>query len=292
MDAEDQLYREAFSRNLGLLTEAEQQRLRRACVAIAGMGGVGGNFVTVLARLGIGRLRIADGDTFELANINRQTGATMATIGRRKVEVMAEMAKAINPSCDVRAWNEPITDANCDAFLDGTQLALDGLDFFAMDARVLLFRKAREHGVHAITSAPVGFGATLHLFDPHGMSFERFFDLDSRMTPLETLVSFGVGLTPTLIQRGYFPPSALNLTDGRAPSLACGPVLCSALVGAEAVNLLLGRHPPRPVPWCCHMDPFLRTYRTTYLALGNRHPLQRVKRWWLIRRLAHPEKNR
>src|SRR5687767_3045849 len=82
-------YATAFSRNIGWLTEAEQERLRHKRVAIAGMGGVGGVHLTTLARLGIARFSIADLDTFELANFNRQAAATVSTLGCPKVDTLA-----------------------------------------------------------------------------------------------------------------------------------------------------------------------------------------------------------
>src|SRR5437764_7307201 len=85
----DFCYKEAFSRNLGWLTEWEQQALRHKRIAIAGMGGVGGFHLLTLARFGIGAFNIADMDKFELVNFNRQIGATMETIGRPKAQVMA-----------------------------------------------------------------------------------------------------------------------------------------------------------------------------------------------------------
>src|SRR5215510_5748214 len=90
-------YEEAFKRNRGLITEAEQQKLRNSRVAIAGMGGVGGVHLITLARLGIGKFTIADPDVFEVANFNRQYGATISNLGRNKAEAMAEAALEINP---------------------------------------------------------------------------------------------------------------------------------------------------------------------------------------------------
>ena len=86
-------YEQAFSRNLGWLTEWEQQALRGKRVAISGMGVVGGFHLLTLARFGIGAFNIADLDRFELVNLNRQVGATLSTIGRPKSEVMAESAR-------------------------------------------------------------------------------------------------------------------------------------------------------------------------------------------------------
>src|SRR3954462_14568363 len=82
-------YEEAFSRHRGLIGPAEQERLRRSRVAIAGLGGVGGIHLVTLARLGIGGFHIADPDRFELANFNRQYGANVQSLGRGKAEVMA-----------------------------------------------------------------------------------------------------------------------------------------------------------------------------------------------------------
>src|SRR5947207_2780281 len=94
-------YEEAFSRNLGWLTEWEQQALRSKRIAIAGMGGVGGFHLMTLVRFGIGAFNIADMDTFGLVNFNRQIGATMATLGRSKARVMAEAARQVNPEVQI-----------------------------------------------------------------------------------------------------------------------------------------------------------------------------------------------
>jgi len=88
-------YATAFSRNIGWLTEGEQAALRGKCVAIAGMGGVGGFHLLTLARLGVGQFHIADLDTFELANFNRQAGATLSSLDRPKVDAPSLRATSI-----------------------------------------------------------------------------------------------------------------------------------------------------------------------------------------------------
>src|SRR3954470_494893 len=90
-------YEQAFSRNIGWVTPAEQALLRGKTIAIAGMGGVGGVHLLTLARLGVANFHIADLDSFELANFNRQVGAMVSTLGQPKVEVLAGMARDINP---------------------------------------------------------------------------------------------------------------------------------------------------------------------------------------------------
>ena len=70
-------YNLAFSRNIGWLTAAEQETLRRKRVAIAGLGGVGGVHMLTLTRLGIGGFNISAFDEFDVPNFNRQAGAMM-----------------------------------------------------------------------------------------------------------------------------------------------------------------------------------------------------------------------
>jgi len=93
-------YETAFSRNVGWVTAQEQQRLRSSRVAVAGLGGAGGFHLLTLARLGIGAFTLAEFDSFEVANFNRQPGASVSTLGRPKLDVMVEMARDINPELD------------------------------------------------------------------------------------------------------------------------------------------------------------------------------------------------
>jgi molybdopterin/thiamine biosynthesis adenylyltransferase len=276
-------YREAFSRNIGLISETEQARLRDSHVAIAGLGGVGGVHLLALARLGVGSFSLADPDSFELANMNRQVGATIDTLGRPKLDAMAEMAKAINPTVRLRRFPDGIADGTIDAFLDGAAAAVDGIDFFNMDARRLLFRSARARGIYALTAAPIGFGSAFLVFSPSGMSFDEYFDFRVGMSLPEQLLHFGLGLTPKLAHVRYFPPSGLDLSGRRAPSVSPACFLCAGLMATEVANLLLGRRPMKPAPYFSQFDALVPTYKTGMLRWGNRHPIQRVKKWWILR---------
>ena len=125
--------RRSLSRNIGWVTEAEQAALRGKRVAIAGRRRRRRPSAH-LARLGVGAFTIADMDRFDLVNFNRQAGAMMSTLDRPKVEVMAEMARDINPELDIRIFPGGVNEANPGDFLDGRR-HLDGLDFFAFQAR-------------------------------------------------------------------------------------------------------------------------------------------------------------
>ena len=92
---------ERFLRTRMLIGEAGQAALTRASVAVFGAGGVGGAVIEALARSGIGRLDIIDGDTFSLSNLNRQLLAVEQTVGKSKTEVAKERVLSINPQAKV-----------------------------------------------------------------------------------------------------------------------------------------------------------------------------------------------
>ena len=108
---------EAFSRNIGLLTQAEEDKLANATVAIPGMGGVGGVHLITMTRTGVGKFHIADFDTYDPVNINRQFGARVPDFGRPKMEVMKEQALSINPYLEIKEFREGINASNIDDFL-------------------------------------------------------------------------------------------------------------------------------------------------------------------------------
>lgn len=242
-------YEEAFSRNLGWLTQWEQQALRFKRVAIAGMGGVGGFHLLTLARFGIGCFNIADCDKFELVNFNRQVGATLASIGRPKVEVMAEMARDINPELRIACFESGLTEANLDEFLAGMDLCIDGLDFFVLDIRRQLNARCRELGVPVINAAPLGMGTAFLIFAPGGMSFEDWFRLDG-LSEEQQYISYLVGMAPSALHRGYLvDPSRVDLRGHRGPSTVAGCELCASVASVEAIKIMLGRGPVRAVPY-------------------------------------------
>jgi molybdopterin/thiamine biosynthesis adenylyltransferase len=278
-------YDSAFSRHVGLITAEEQQKLRQCRVAIPGMGGVGGVHLVTLARLGIGRFTIADPDEFDLANFNRQQGATLQGLGRNKAEVMAELALDINPELDIRVWHERVTKDNVGDFLDGADILLDGIDFFSFDARRMIFREARARGIWGVTAGPVGFSAAWVLYDPAGMSFDEYFDLHDEMAPVDQFTAFGVGLTPRLTQLAYLDLARVKGDAAQAPSAGLACQLCSGVAAVEVLKIVLGRKPLRPAPCYAQFDAYRGILRTGKLRWGNRGPMQRLRRFVIRRRM-------
>jgi molybdopterin-synthase adenylyltransferase len=269
-------YATAFSRNLGWVTEVEQTILRGKRVAIAGMGGVGGLHLLTLARLGIGRFRISDLDHFELANFNRQAGAGISTLGRPKVEVMAAMAREINPECELDVYSNGVCENNLDAFFDGVDLYVDGLDAFAFDARERVFAYCARKAIPAVTVAPLGMSAALVNFLPGRMTFEEYFQLSGR-PELEKSVRFLVGLAPSLLHRGYLVDrTRVNLSERQGPSTGIACQLCAGVAGAEALKILLGRGRVWAAPHAIQFDGYRNRCSHTWRPGGNRNPLNQV----------------
>jgi molybdopterin/thiamine biosynthesis adenylyltransferase len=269
-------YREAFDRNIGWITEEEQNILAQKRVAIAGLGGVGGAHLLTLTRLGIGKFTLADFDHFELHNFNRQVGANVRSIGRSKLEVMAEMASAINPGLQIEPFPEGIHAKNADRFLDDVDLYVDGLDFYVHDERQRVFELCAQRGIPAITAAPLGMGAALLVFLPGQMTFEQYFQLGSRSAG-EKAARFLVGLSPSMLQMGYLvDPSRLDFVARKGPSTPMGCDLCAGVAATEALKVLLGRGKVRAAPHGTHFDAYKNRLRRTWRPGGNSHPLQRA----------------
>ena len=269
-------YDTAFSRNIGWVTAAEQGVLRRKRVAIAGLGGVGGIHLLSLARLGIGCFSIADFDVFDLANFNRQAGATLSSIGRPKSEVLEELARDINPEIEMRRLDQGVTADNVDTFLDGVDLYVDGLDFFAFEARRLTFAACARLGIPAITAAPLGLGTAFLCFAPGSMSFEKYFCLDG-CGEQEMALRFLLGLSPAMLQRGYLADfSKVDFVARRGPSTVAACQLCAGVIATEAMKLLLGRGGVPLAPRGYQFDAYRNRFVHTWRPWGNRNPLQRV----------------
>ncbi|HEY2918282.1 MAG TPA: ThiF family adenylyltransferase [Candidatus Binatia bacterium] len=276
---------DAFERNLGLISLTEQDKLANSLVVIAGCGGVGGFHAHTCARLGIGRFRLADADTFSMPNINRQIGATIHTIGKNKAQVTAEMIRSINPDATVEVLEGNISSENAGDFIKDADLVIDGVDFFALPARRQLFATAWQVEIPALTAAPLGFSATLHVFAKGGMSFDNYFDLRDGQDPFDQLVRFFVGLAPGGLHLPYTDLSSVDIKSGRGPSSILGSQMAASLAGGEVIKILLERGPLLLAPGYVQFDCYRQLLRKRRLRGGNRNWLQRLKRQIVKKRL-------
>ena len=269
-------YDNAFSRNIGWVTESEQAILRRKRIAIAGMGGVGGFHLLTLARLGIGKFTIADLDRFEVANFNRQVGAAMSSVGQAKVDVLARMALDINPELDIAIFPQGVNAGNLDEFFCDVDLYIDGLDFFAFEARENVFAYCGQRNIPAVTVAPLGISAALLNFLPGHMSFEDYFQVAGR-SELDKAVRFLVGLAPALLHRHYLADKTrVDLKERRGPSTIMACQLCAGVAASEALKILLKRGSVWAAPHGIQYDAYRNRFAHTWRPGGNRHPINRI----------------
>lgn len=269
-------YEAAFSRNIGWITESEQSILRSKRIAIAGLGGVGGSHLLTLTRLGIGKFNISDLDIFEIENFNRQAGASMSQLNRPKVDVMMEKALDINPELQINTFPEGINEKNIDSFLDGVDLYVDGIDFFAIKARQIIYTACAEKEIPAICAAPLGMGTSLLCFMPGKMTFEEYFRWEGQ-TESEQLLRFLVGLTPRALQMTYLvDDSRLDLDKHKGPSTPMACDFCAGMIGSYALKILLKRGSVPAVPKGMHFDAYRNKFITTWRPGGNNNPLQKL----------------
>jgi ThiF family len=157
---------QAWSRNRGILTRAEQDALGRTRVLIAGCGSVGGSVVEPLVRMGVHALVLVDPDVYELDNINRQA-CVLSDLGRPKPEVLAERALAINPFIEVEAVTSGLNEQNLPELLADVTIVFDGVDVSptSIRAKYLLHEQAATARLPVVSGADLGGKPTVFAFD-------------------------------------------------------------------------------------------------------------------------------
>lgn len=271
-------YETAFARNLGWITPQEQQVLRSSCVAIAGLGGAGGFQIQALARLGVGAFKIADADSFEMTNMNRQLGAMMETLGRSKADVLRDMILSINPEASVTVFKEPIRQDNVSSFLEHAAMAVDGIDFFEQKAKLIFFRACREAGIPATTCCPLGFGASVLTFAPGGMPYEEYFDLRDSMDEEAMRLAVAFGLSPKYFCLQYMNPEAFQPEKRLAGSVSAGLMLVGCITATEAVKILTGKYPYLKCPSIFQVDLLTHQVARKTFRFGMKSPWMRLKK--------------
>ena len=146
-----------YERNIPALTEAECLSLGKKKVLVVGCGGLGGHIIDQLARIGVGFLRVADGDVFEASNLNRQLLSSVPLLGVNKARAAADHIARVNHEVTVEAVEEFLTEVNASALIDGCDAVLDALD--NVPSRRLLASSCEKAGIPYIYGAIQGWVA-------------------------------------------------------------------------------------------------------------------------------------
>ena len=276
----------AFSRNHGITSATDQARLKNATFAIAGMGGVGGDYLITLLRAGIGHFKLSDFDAFEMANFNRQYGATMSSIGHKKLDVMVKLALDINPDAQLKTYEEGINEQNVDDFLIGVDVFIDAVEFFEIKIHRLLINACMKRNIPVIFGVPMGFGVGVLVFKSDGMSFDDYFDIDYNAVLGVQALKMALASAPAGFHLKYILPAAFDLDSRRAPSIASGCKLATGIVISKAILALLYPRELKSVPYYTCYDARLNRLKNGYLWRGNKNPLQQLKFFIARKRLG------
>ncbi len=142
---------------------AGQTRIANARVLVVGAGGLGCPAALYLGAAGVGRLLLADGDTVDLTNLQRQIGHTTAAIGKNKADSLAHSVRAINPEIDVQPIREALTGTALYEAVTAVDLVVDASDNFA--TRHAVNRACVQFGKPLVSGAAIGFSGQLAVFD-------------------------------------------------------------------------------------------------------------------------------
>lgn len=146
---------EFTERTARLIGEDGVERLRRAHVLVLGLGGVGGAAAVMLARAGVGRLTLIDGDTVEPSNLNRQRVASRSTLGMRKTDSLAAILRDISPEIGLELIPRFLTPEDAGSVLEASpDFAVDAIDDVPAKVAFLLAAKAR--GVPLVSAMGAG----------------------------------------------------------------------------------------------------------------------------------------
>ena len=144
-----------YLRSYGTVGLDGQLVLLRSSVAVIGLGGLGGYVAEGLARMGLGRLVLVDGDVFMEHNLNRQILSDEPNLGRLKTEVIAERVQRINPSVETVVHPRYATEENLPRILTGVNVVVDALD--RLPTRLMLQKVASEIGIPMVHGAIAGW---------------------------------------------------------------------------------------------------------------------------------------
>ena len=144
-----------FERQSLIIGESATERLSQKKVALFGVGGVGSYAAEALARCGVGHVELIDNDTVSETNINRQLCALTSTVGRPKVEVIAQRLRDINPDIVISARQEFFLPENADGFdFSSYDFVIDAID--TVSAKIEIAVRCTQLGIPMISSMGTG----------------------------------------------------------------------------------------------------------------------------------------
>lgn len=186
---------ERYIRNAKSYLPDQQIKLLRSCVAIVGLGGLGGCVAEILARMGIGTLNLIDGDFFEDSNLNRQYFSSEKNIAESKAKAALTRIKEINSAIEASMNQVFISSENAIGILGKPDLIVDCLD--NIQTRFVLQDAAKKIGCPLVSAALAGISGHVTLIFPEDKGLERFYG--NRLSNLKRGVEASLGCLPQAV---------------------------------------------------------------------------------------------
>ena len=194
------IYPYRFIRNLDAISTEEQLKLAESKIAVIGAGGLGGNVILLLARVGIGSLVVVDQDFFDESNLNRQALCNVNSLGTPKAHEAVSAVRTINPGVTVFPHQIKLDASNAEGILAGSDVVVDALD--NVPDRFLLEGAARKLGIPLVHGTLAGFEGWIMTIFPGDPGLKNIYGADEakRIDQESPQAVLGVpGVTPFLI---------------------------------------------------------------------------------------------
>lgn len=188
---------ERYQGNIGVIGIAGQKRLLNARAAIIGAGGLGGTIVELLARQGVGYLRVIDGDFFTAQNLNRQLLATELSLGINKAEAAVSRIAAINSDVYAEAVPKMLQEENAQELLSGMDVVVDALD--NIRTRLLVSKTAKRLGIPLVHGAIAGFAGQVTTVLPADEGLEKIYMAGGTSDTIHEKTLGNPAATPALV---------------------------------------------------------------------------------------------
>lgn len=258
-------YSERIDRNRGLITAEQQEKLKNSCVAIFGMGGIGGIVAEVVARAGVGHIKIIEPDSFEVSNLNRHVFCFESTLGKYKIDVAEDFLKGIFAGITIDKYFSE-SQENIDEILQGVDVVVLAVD--KVRACILISREAKMRGIPLVEGWALPYG-NVRVFTNETITLEEAYKLPSIGRELSTIsevefASMDLAMLETISQfediRSFYTEEAEKriFVERKNPSFAPLVWLTSVLMSLEAIKIVIGAERLSLAPQFSLYDPFLQ----------------------------------
>ena len=250
-------YLEMYDRNIGVFSVSEQNTIKALKVSIIGCGGMGGVAAQILARTGVENICIADPDKYEVVNINNQFNAYSNTIGKNKALVVKDCIEKINPDSNVRAYSEGLTENNVIEIVNRADIVFDCVDFNEIYYSYLVVNEARKQNKYVLAPQAIGYGGSVIVFDPHGMSINDYYGFSEGMNKAQV---DKVNITPdkfTHVLPDYVDGEIVLKVMNKEipiPNIALAQTLAASVMVSEALMIVLKKREPIVAPKVVSFD--------------------------------------